>query len=550
LIYLEGNTIPWTFSTDVLSLPYTSTTFRIAAPGAGVVRATWDTSGGIFDITFRVMLDDYTDSGSGTLYVSNSNSAVWIKSMSHSPGGSDFTGMPRGTLMSWRIGSELAVVAGVGQASVTPAADTNNAYRYSRMVSQATEGTFTAYKTTMIFKVPAITTPGTYNVSIKLDQSTGNTTSADVNPKTFVIPIIAETLTPPTARPLTKADFTPIPGFTEWRDLMTSTNYGGAMDSTNAQNRRCPGTRESLAQVAIDMGDPGFSSQDQRIWYYDGDRAFMKIKDYLRKVEKTPDDTWANCAEHLSWDMAQDYKAGSTPPGYSYRTRGIYIMTGQGQRDRNVYRDVTRYIADVGVGTRGETFDFNMRETALNIDRRISNYLVTGQKDHILEIQMSTVIGWLVAQASQLPSRIFIQPFMGGMLQREMTWYYAVYHQDPRIPEATKRYADILWTWYNPTTKQILYNPEPIGPRCGNRCQQGIESTENNFSAPTFYFAWWFYGVGADRNAYRDRGDEMFSNATHDRLPLTGKEWGQFFYYAWDGECWRSGRCTPLTPQY
>jgi hypothetical protein len=92
----------------------------------------------------------------------------------------------------------------------------------------------------------------------------------------------------------------------------------------------------------------------------------------------------------------------------------------------------------------------------------------------------------------------------------------------------------------------VWYNPEPGGIRCVNRCQEGIESTENNFVAPTFWFVWRLLG----NNTYRDRGDEMFSNATRDRLPGTGKEWGQFFYFAWDGVCWRTGRCSTTTPQY
>jgi hypothetical protein len=539
-IRLDGTTADWNFNSTVLKIQESSVanSFRLTED-AGATRITWNPSGGQFKVTFRVLTDTFTDTGTGRLYVSKANSPVMIKSMA---------GWPAGTQFAWRQGTELAVIDGVGASSLTTSADPNNAFRYGRMISQSNEGNATAYRVTVIFKVPAITAPGMHSITVKFDQSNGNTTSADVNAKTFTFPLYATTLVPASGPSLTPADFTPVPGIASWEDLMTSTEDGGAQGGSSFDARRCPGSRYSIAQVAVDLGDPGFSSQEQRVWYYDGDRSFQKIADYLRFVKNTPDDTWKNCSEYIANDMANDYATGVTPPGYRYRLRGIYIMSGQGTLDKNKYSDIVRYQGVKGFNSRGENYDFNMRETALSFERRLQAAIKTGTQDHALEVQADVLIGWvwMWGNREQYPSRAFMQPFMMGMVQRALWWYYAAYHADPRIPVATKAYADAAWAWYNPTTKRVLYNPEPVGPRCDNRCQEPIESTENNFVAPSFWAVWRTYGD----NTYRDRGDELFSNATHDRRPSTGKEWGQFFYFAWDGMCWRTGRCSVTTPQY
>jgi hypothetical protein len=543
------STSPWTTDTDLWILQgesENSTDIRLAPPEGGAVRITWSTAGGPFTVTMRMMTDDYTSAGTGQLHVSNSNTNVWVKSMSVDTGTKN--GWPQGTLHSWRQGTNMIVEYGIGGSSVTTGVDTNNAYRYGRIDSQATEGTGTAYRLTLISKIPAITAPGTYNVAVKFDQSNGNTSSADVNAKTFTIPMIMETLVPASGASLDTDDFTEVPGKSIWEALMTSTtDGGGAQASTNLNNKRCEGTRSSIAQVATDMGNIGFSSQDQRTWFYEGDRTFFKISDYLAK-NGTPDETWRNCAEYISNDMMQDFKAGSVVNGWSWRLGGIYIMGEHSQVDKFAFKDVMRRVSRYSVYTRGDTTDTVIREAGTSFERRLLGQMINGEPDPSLEAFAESAINWFLmwGNASTYPSRLFNQPWMMGLPARALIRYYSNYYADPRVPVVLKAYADAVWSWYNPTTHQILYNPEPDGPRCGNRCEQEISAIENNFSSPLFWFTWREYGD----NTYRDRGDELFQYATASGNPTTGKEWAQFFYFVWDGMCWRTGECSTTTPQY
>jgi hypothetical protein len=116
-----------------------------------------------------------------------------------------------------------------------------------------------------------------------------------------------------------------------------------------------------------------------------------------------------------------------------------------------------------------------------------------------------------------------------------------------------KPVLDAIYSNYNLSTHILMWDPEPVGPRCTNgawflsspddHCQDSttIYLTQvQNLIAPAFA---WYWRLSGD-NTYRDEGDEIFSHAL-DTAADKGKVFGQMYRYSFNYAGWRQGWLSP-----
>lgn len=81
---------------------------------------------------------------------------------------------------------------------------------------------------------------------------------------------------------------------------------------------------------------------------------------------------------------------------------------------------------------------------------------------------------------------------------------------------------------------QLVYNPEPAGPRCSAGCQS-YYSDVINLVVPAFA---WYFSVTKDLEVGR-QGDEMFSHSLDRDISYSGKIFAQNYRWSFDFVRWR-----------
>jgi len=436
------------------------------------------------------------------------NQPVFIRSMS---------GYPKGTVLSWR-----------GQQSVRMPVPTTNGYG---LVDPA------GFAVTMFAKVPAITPPGDFRVTVKTSESR----DAEQNPNSFQYTV--KTISVPATKIAAPKDSPPIPGLKTWERIMTSSTDGGG--SALAMYPRCANRKDPQAPLGwadakgvVTLSDTGVPypvaydpGSNARVWFYN-DETFFRIAQY------TGDPSWANCGVFVAAAMRDKFQkfGPNAMPAYFYfpwTLVGAYRQT----KDPS-YRDVVISTADSGQGARGSVNDFATRENAFAFEGRLAKRDVTGQEDYDLPYFAEAALGQLYANASGSPDRSFNEPFMLGLAMRPLIRWYLISH-DERIPVVIKMSLDKIWeNWYDHAAHHFYYNPEPTGQRCWVNCQKWTGAQLNNLVSPAY--AWYWRLTGDD--LARQRGDDLFSHVYDEGYPYSAKEWSQGFYWSWDFVDWRQGK--------
>jgi len=428
-------------------------------------------------------------------------------------------GYPRGTVFTWRM-----------QQSVMIPAITRGGLPETEISSMMV---------TMFAKVPAVTPPGDYRITV----STSEDRSTNLHPNSFQYTLKAVELpVTPTSGP---SSYPPIPGLKKWEEMMVSDKNGGGSDWTTTPMPRCANRKYPDAPLGWIKPDGSVTLQDtgvpypvsynfggqHRVWYYN-DETFFKIAKY------TNDPTWANCGIYIAKAMRDQFllEGPNTVLPFLYfpwTLVGAYHWTHDPS-----YKEAVVKIADAGTDYWGWVGDFGMREHAYAFERRLARLDVTGEPDYNLQYFAEASIAQLYNNATGAPDRSFNQPFMLGLAMRPLIRWYLISH-DERIPVVIKLLLDRFWdNWYDHRAHHYLYDPEPTGPRCNSDCQKYTLSTLNNLVSPAF--AWYWKLTGDDK--YRERGDDLFSHQYDDGNPWNAKEWSQGFYWSWDFVGWREGK--------
>ena len=312
---------------------------------------------------------------------------------------------------------------------------------------------------------------------------------------------------------------------------MTSSTQGGG-GAKGPVYPRCPDRDNPEAGT----GALSYPSISAKVWYYDGAANFFEISKYPGIADSVPDQhKWAKCGEYIAGTLRDSYLIQPGKAAYTYFPRGLYLAYQHTGDSR--YKDAILAIADGGNHYRGVNNEFGMREHAYAFERRLYRYLVTNEPDHMLQNFADIAIGMLLTHVYQDESRLFLEPFMAGLLARPLVHYYQLFH-DERVPAVLHLFSEKFWSsWYDQNTHRMLYNTEPYGERCTVSCGNPVATNLNNLVAPIYAFLWRLSG----EETYRLRGDALFGNVFKDGTPYDPKQWSQSYYWAWDFVAWRQG---------
>ena len=427
-------------------------------------------------------------------------------------------GYPHGTVFSWRL----------QQSAMIPAPTTDG----------LSEVDASSMLVTLFAKVPAVTPPGEYRITVQTSQDRAR----DLHPNSFQYTLKAVELPKtPTSGP---ASYPPIPGLDKWESIMVSVKDGGGSDSTSSPFPRCANRKFPDAPLGWAKPDGGVTLQDtgvpypveysiganQRVWYYN-DETFFKIAKY------TNDPTWANCGIYIAKAMRDQFLL-KTPKIFAFMYFPWQLVAAYQWTQDPSYKEAVVRIADEGTAYWGWLGDAEMREHAYAFERRLARLAVTGEADYNLQYFAEGTLATLYGNATGAPDRAFNQPFMLGLAMRPLIRWYLISH-DERIPYVIKLLLDRLWgDWYDQQAHHLSANPEPEGERCTSDCQKYTGSMLNDLLAPAF--AWYWRLTGDD--PYRVRGDDLFSHVFAEGNPWSGKEWSQVYYWSWDFVGWREGK--------
>ena len=438
----------------------------------------------------------FTDSGTGTHSFWNGAGTLTLWPLA---------GYPQGTTFSYRRVASVQFAGLIG----------NNKPQFSY-----------SDELTIYAKVPAVTPPGAYPITITTSESSASLK----NQQTSGFTLYAKLL-----QPLSKAgpsSYPPIPGLALWENVLVRPDRGGGTDdgTHGYPYPRCP----NPANPTFDVQYP--SSGGQQIWFYDGGASYYEMEDYFK------DPIWRNCGTHIASSIMATAVTSPTQ-GYFYAyTRTLQRAWAVTQDPR--YKVALLRMSDPALGhpyTIGSMYDVRIREQSFSFARVLIRRRLTGVQSYFEGDYISSLVGMLDEISNGGTLYQFHQPFMAGLAMRELTDYYRE-HNDERIPVVIRQYLDRFWTdWYDKVKHRMYYNPDPIGDRCTVDCQVFTGSILNNLISPGFAFIWRLTGD----DTYRVRGDDLFQyqfGPTFNTWPYQAKNWSEMNYWVWDYVRWRKGQ--------
>jgi hypothetical protein len=349
-------------------------------------------------------------------------------------------------------------------------------------------------------------TPGTYTLRVAITVNG----SAKVYTQPLTVQVSPAALPPP---PLINGPA--VPGLAKWETTMLTLG-----------SKWCPGP--------TDMAFGDYSG----VWYYDGARAYFQMADY------TGNQAWETCAlniarQYRDWALARN---GAVFP-WSLFPHGLamaYQRTGDPSFKQAVELMSTR--SQWAWWLLGAD-DQYIREIAYIVNAHVEAEKL-GSPRHP---NLARRVDYLLAHFDRLfvSNNYTIHQTVYDAVAVEALIYYYELTRDPRIPPAVKKMLD--WTWdvaWNKSTNQLLYNPDPYGPKCNAYCLEYI-SDLINLTAPAF--AWYWNVTG--NSLYQYRGDELFKHALDSDISYSGKIFSQNFKWSFEYVRWRratrgQGSCT------
>ena len=292
-------------------------------------------------------------------------------------------------------------------------------------------------------------------------------------------------------------------------------------------------TMKTLGAKWCEIGKAYSFGYEQEVWYYDGARVYFQMADY------TGDKKWEACAldiarQYRDWVLAKN----GTVPGWRAFSRGLRIAWERTGDD--TYRQALVMMSQNGSTIWTHlTDDQYIREVAYAINATIDAELA----GEVRNPNLARLVDYLLGHYDRLfisRSYTIHQTFFDGLGAEALISYYEL-TKDPRIPPAIKVMLD--WTWdygWNKSTYKLVYNPDPVGPKCSSLCQS--YATELiNLTAPAFA---WYWSVTGDP-VYQQRGDELFAHSLDTDISYSGKIFSVNYRWSPAYVRWRSMKtCT------
>jgi hypothetical protein len=267
-----------------------------------------------------------------------------------------------------------------------------------------------------------------------------------------------------------------------------------------------------------------------QVWYYDGARVYFQIADY------TGDPKWEKCA----WNIARQSRdfvtqAGGHIQGWRVFPHGLR-MAYERSKDES-YRKALLLLAknSAFASQGGGVSDELIRETAYVVEAYVNAEKAGAPRDPLMAQAVDYLLGHFDSLFVSNTYQIH-QTFYDGLGAEALIEYYEL-TGDPRIPPAIKAMCDWIYEkGWDRRRKELLYNPDPKGPRCASGCQEyGTDLI--NLVVPAFG---WLYRYTGDP-VYQRRGDELFDHALDQDPNYSGKIFSQNYRWSIQYVIWRLG---------
>jgi hypothetical protein len=278
-------------------------------------------------------------------------------------------------------------------------------------------------------------------------------------------------------------------------------------------------------------------NNEQQVWYYDGARVYYQIADF------TADKKWEACALTVARQY-RDYvvSRNGSIPGWRIFTRGLrlaYERTGDASfKDAALLLVKNAPWANCG----GFVTDDVIRETSYVANAYIETERMGAERNPLLARSVDYLLGHFNQLFVSGEYKIH-QTFFDGIGAEALINYYEL-TKDPRIPPTIKLMLDWMWdSGWDKTNHMMVYNPDPVGPRCEGGCQVYITDLVN-MVAPAYA---WYWSVTGD-TLYQQRGDEMFAHALDTGITYSGKIFSQNYKWSDSYVRWRAAVGSTPTP--
>ncbi|MCC7497313.1 MAG: hypothetical protein IT160_07035 [Bryobacterales bacterium] len=265
-------------------------------------------------------------------------------------------------------------------------------------------------------------------------------------------------------------------------------------------------------------------------WYYDGGRVFFQISDY------TQNSKWEACAFHVVNQYRDNLLSRNGGiQGWRVFPHGLF-MAYQRTGDESYKRAAVLMSQKSSFAhTGGALRDPYIRETAYAVQA----YIVAEKLGEPRHPMLARSVNFLLGHFDMLfrsGNYELHQTFYDGLASEALIQWYE-HSKDPRVVPAIRSMLDWIWNvGWRRSDFRLVYNAEPLGPKCDNSCQS-YGRAWINLVVPAFG---WYYAVTRDP-LYRDRGDEIWSHALDDDISYSGKIFSQNYRWSFDYVHWRRG---------
>jgi hypothetical protein len=344
------------------------------------------------------------------------------------------------------------------------------------------------------------TPPGTYTITV----GGKGKQSGLARQTSYQIVVVKPTLAPRPAR----LDLAPaIPSLAEWERNMRT--YGEKLCADGAIEK-C-GTWEGCA------------------WYYDGERVFFQVADYLKEPKFN---ACAQRSEAVYRDQ-QVLPSKGKVQGFRIFPHGLvmdFARTGDAS-SKEAALLLTKEAAYASGPLAPLVSEARSREVAYNLGAFLAAETLGAPRNPRAAIYVDLALGhldqWFVSKTYDDA----ITPFMVGLTAEALiAWWDRT--ADPRVPLALRPALD--WLWQNawvPAERGFWYEWKKDAPSPGNP-----SPALNLLIAPAY--AWVYARTGEVR--YREEGDQIFAGGVSSSFLDSGKNYSQNYRWSFDYVRWRT----------
>jgi len=300
------------------------------------------------------------------------------------------------------------------------------------------------------------------------------------------------------------------------------------------------------------MSPSGTADQKLAATYYDAERVYLQIADYLH------DDTWLPCAAEAqktyrdNYVMREDLR-GRVPAYWIFPT-GLYLSWKKYADEKS--RDAIVSMSQKGAFC-GPLTSSDLSHTLLS--REVAycglTYLQSEamgnprepRRDALIDASFGHLRSWIdnnpksfgptpFRESPRCAGKSYVQPFMVGLTMHTLIQLFD-FTGDPRVLPAVKEAVDWLWAKHWVAADQaFVYENCVDAPGAPYPAQRGAPDL-NLLIAPAFAWVW----QQTKEAKYQQQGDQIFEGGVTRAWISPAKQFNQNYMWSFEYVRWRGG---------